>query len=231
MSIWNIVLFILSFLPLIVTVYFFSNFLAQGRRHWRKINIGVALSTLTAFAYSCWQISFFYDESYYLLLPFPQDYFSHVYLFLTPAFLAILTIPKMYPQTSKIIYACLFLSVILAVLLLLAFPGKDLIWFTLSLSTLLVFVGLKEEQFNLYYKHFIKFLFLENTWAALFYYKNENLFALGIILQSISRYYFFQYLNLFWMQGFLHKNYEKSQAIAESTTPFLNESSGGLIKD
>lgn len=221
MSAWNIILFILSFLPLILTVYFFSNFIAQGRRHWKRINVWVVLSTIAAFSYSCWQVSFFYDESYYLILPFPQDYFSHAYLFLTPAFLAILAIPKMYPQLSKLLYACLILSVILAVLMLFAYPGKDLVWFTLSLSTLLVFIGLKEEQFNLYYKHFIKYLFLENTWVAFFYFKDENLFAVGLVLQLVSRYYFFQFLNLFWMQGFLHKNNEVAQVLPETTNGLI----------
>ncbi len=229
MSAWNIVLFILSFFPLFVALYYFSNFIAQGRRNWRRINVWVILSTITVFAYSCWQISFFYDESYYLILPFPQDYFSHIYLFLTPTFLALLAIPKMYTNISKILYACLFLSVMLATLLLFAYPGKDLIWFTLSLSTLLVFIGLKEEQYNIYYKHFIKYLFLENTWAAFFYFKNENLFALGIILQTVSRYYYFQFLNLFWMQGFLHKNYEKNQTISEMEA-VISHPSSGLIK-
>ena len=230
MSTWNIFLWVFSFLPLAVTVYFFATFLGQGRRRWKRINIWVALSTLTAFVYSCWQVSFFYDESFYLLLPFPQGYFSHAYLFLTPTFLAVLTIPKMYPQLSKLMNACLLLSVILAILLLLTFPGKDLIWFTFCLSTLLIFIGLKEDQFHLYYKHFIKYLFLENTWAALFYYKNENLFALGLLLQTISRYYFFQFINLFWMQGFLHKNYDTYKNANESEAS-LTVPKSGLLKE
>lgn len=223
MSIWNSVLFILSFSPLLVTIYFISNLIAQGRKSWKKINYWVITLAFIAFAHSCWQISFFYDERYYLILPFPQDYFSHVYLFLTPMLLACLAIPKMYANISKILYTCLFLSVVLAVLALFAYPGKDLVWFSISLSVLLIFIGLKEEQFGLYYKHYLKFLFLENTWVALYYFKNENLFLLGLILQTIARIYFFNFLKLFWIQGFLKKNYENKQTV--------NQPVGGLLKE
>jgi hypothetical protein len=85
----------------------------------------------------------FYDESYYLILPFPQDYFSHVYLFLVPTLLASLVIPKMYPNLSKLLYFSLILSVVLAVLALFAYPGKDLIWFSFALSVLLIFYWTK----------------------------------------------------------------------------------------
>lgn len=224
MSVWNISLFVLSFMPLLLTIYFFSNFITQARKNWRGINFLVVAATIIAFAHSCWQVSFFFDESYYLLLPFPQDYFSHIYLFITPAIFACLAIPKMYPNLSKILYASLFLSVILAVLALLAYPGKDLIWFTVSLSTLLVFIGLKEEQFGLFYKNYIKYLFLENTWVAFFYFQDESLYAIGLILQTAARFYMFNFLQLFWIQGFFKKNHSSQEFVASGTPT-------GLLKE
>ena len=221
MKAWNMVLLVLSFVPLLMTIYYVAMFIAQGRKHWRHLNYFVIVASLIVFAHSCWQISFFVDESFYLLMPFPQDYFSHTYLFVIPTVLAAIAIPKMYPDLSKILYACLILSAILACLALFAYPGKDLIWFSISLSILLIFIGLKEDQFTLYYRHFVKYLFLENTWVALFYFKNPTLFFIALVLQTMARFYFFQFLNLFWIQSFLKKN------IINKTE---QTSVGGLIK-
>ena len=224
MNMWNLILFILSIFPLMLTIYFFSEFSSQGRKNWKKINLLVAILTLISFAYSCWQVSYFFDESYYLLLNFPTSYFSHTYLFLVPAFLTLLALPKLYIGLSKLIKISLLGFLVLSVLALVTFPGKDLIWFSISLSTLFVFIGLKEEQFGLYYKYFVKYLFLENTWVALFYFKDESLFAFGLILQTAARLYFFNFLRLFWVQGFLKTNQE-SKPILENLVK------GGLLKE
>lgn len=226
MNTWNSILLVLSIFPLLLTMYFISNFFSQIRKNWKKINYLVLGAAIITFAHSCWQVSFFLDERFYLLLPFPQDYFSHIYLFIIPVILGCLAIPKLYPNLSKILYGCLFMSVILAILGMFTYQGKDLIWFSISLSTLLVLIGLKEEQFGLYYKNYIKFIFLENTWVALFYFQNEKLFAIGLVLQLVSRFYFFNFLNLFWIQSFFKKN----QTINESVEP-TTATTSGLLKD
>jgi hypothetical protein len=57
-----------------------------------------------------------------------------------------------------------------------------------------------------------------------YYFKNENLFLLGLILQTIARFYFFNFINLFWIQGFFKKNYEPQQSE-------VKHSVGGLLKE
>lgn len=197
-------------MPLALTGFNISLFISQGRKQWKCMNPIVLVISLILFLHSCWQVSFFFDESYYLLIPFPQDWFSHTYFFVIPFLLGLLTIPKMYPNLSKYYYASLILSVILSVLGIFAFKGKDLIWFSVSLSALLVFVGLKEDQYGLFYRHFVKYLFLENTWIALFYFQSTSWFFVGLILQTAARFYMFHYLNLFWVSGFL-KNHQSPQ--------------------
>lgn len=217
MSFTNICLFILSFLPLLLTGFNISLLASQGRKHWRQINYIVVAVAMITFAHSCWQISFFFDESYYLLIPFPQDYFSHFYFFVVPSLLACLTLPKMYPNLTKVQYMSLILSVILSVLAIFAFQGKDLIWFSVSLSLLLIFVGQKEEQFSLFYRHYIKYLFLENTWVALFYFQSTPWFIVGLALQLAARFYLFHYLNLFWVSSFLKSHQSKKEVVPTSS--------------
>lgn len=213
MNISHVLLFLLSLAPALLTGFNISLLISQGRKQWKNMNPLVLVIAFIVFFHSCWQVSFFLDESYYLFIPFPQDWFSHTYFFLIPCLLGLLTIPKIHPGLSKYYYISLILSVILSVLGIFAFKGKDLIWFSSSLSILLVFVGLKEDQFGLFYRYFVKYLFLENTWIALFYFHSTSLFFIGLLLQLAARFYLFHYLNLFWVSGFL-KNHINNKELA-----------------